>query len=140
LFGELAIQSTLLVPNAQDQSKPITVIFTIFFDVPSNVYVASVYVPPLDNANVFNGVMAQIAARYRASFDAFLKTTHLAESPPGRSDWLSDTAKYSGRMYLYYDNFVSQDDLANFRLLFSQNGADVEFRGPSYLRYKEGIK
>ena len=139
-FGELAVQSTLLIPNVEDQSKTITVPFTIFFDVPSNVYVASVYVPPIDNLNVFNGTMTQIATKYRASFEEFLKKIHLTESPPDQPDWLSDTANSSNRIYLYYENFVSQDDLAKFRLLFSQNGANVEFRGPSYLRYKEGVK
>jgi hypothetical protein len=82
----------------------------------------------------------KVATKHRALFDGLLKNIHLAESPPGQSDWLSDTAKSSGRMYLYLENFVPQDDLAKFRLLFSQNGANVEFLGPSYLRYKESGK
>jgi hypothetical protein len=73
---------------------------------------------------------------YAASFDNFIKTVRIEGAPPGRSAWMSNNMVFAKRIYLYHENFISQDDLARFRLSFSSNGADVEFRGPSYLQYK----
>jgi hypothetical protein len=80
--------------------------------------------------------MSSMAEHYRASFDNFLKKIRLAGTPPGQPAWMSNNMTFSKRIYLYHENFISQDDLAKFRLLFSNNGADVEFRGPAYLQYK----
>jgi hypothetical protein len=139
-FGELNLDSTLEISVINYKSSKIIVPFSLFFDIPSNVYVASIYIPPIDNINVVNYVIEQLANRYSASFDVILKNVHLAESPPGQSNWLSDTTKFSGRIYLYYDNLPSPDDLARWRLMFSQKGANVELRGQQYLQYKQASK
>jgi hypothetical protein len=81
-----------------------------------------------------------MAEHYRASFDNFLKDIRLAATPPGQSAWISNSAVFSKRIYLYHDDFISQDDLATFRLLFSHNGADVEFRGPAYIGPKQNSR
>lgn len=139
---ELSAQSYFIIsPSAAPAAHSDNyILFTIFFNVASNVYVTSLYIPPVEDKDVLSQVMNRLAERYRVSFGDFLKTVHLAEAPPGESAWISDNAIFSGKIYLYHENFISRDDLAIFRLLFSHNGADVEFRDPAYLQYKTGAK
>jgi hypothetical protein len=138
-FGEFGASAYLVSSSVtHGLSYNILLPFTLYFDSAYNAYVISMYIPPISDKNTFSNIMQAIPATYRQNFKDFLNIAHFSEAPPGRPAWTSDAAVFSGKMYLYHENVVSQDDLATYRLLFSKNGLDVEFRGPAYLSYKTG--
>jgi hypothetical protein len=138
----VAIQSvfvTHLSSSTASVQSSIHLPFIIFFSPEANAYVASIYFPPLSD-DLLPQLMYDVAEHYRELFENFLKTYPISGTPPGRPAWMSSNMVFAKRIYLYHDNFISEDDLAKFRLLFSNKGADVEFRGPSYLQYKTDEK
>jgi hypothetical protein len=77
-----------------------------------------------------------MAINYKAEYNVLLNNIHMGTAAPGMgSGWRSEDLKFSGRVNVYYENFLNDQELASLTLLYSSKEAAVQFRGPAYLEY-----
>jgi hypothetical protein len=97
---------------------------------------ASFYIPYLPKEENAYAVGQFIAQQHRGYIEEFNGRFHMASPRPGEmSSASNDRIKFNGRVFLYYDNFISDDHIAEIRLAFTKLHSDVVFRGPNYLAY-----
>jgi hypothetical protein len=102
----------------------------IYFDIQAKSEFYSFYIPITPRAY---GIMAGLAATYKKPISDLKKgLTVVARDPADSSATSIGDLTFSGRIYLYFDQEFSVEQLGSLEALYKQQNISVQFRGTPY--------
>ena len=109
----------------------------MYGDFQSKSVFISLYAPASDHA-------AELISWFANAYKDYLydarKNIHVWTASPGtQSQLLSDDLVFTKKIYVYYENILSTDQLRTLADLYAKEGTEVEFRGFNYLDYRKKI-
>jgi hypothetical protein len=124
--------------NLEYGRKNITLGFKMYFDFQANTKFISFYIPAMNRTELVYTTCVDVAGVYQKIMDQLAANLHMAQPSPGDSSvGLSENLKFTGRIFIYTENFLSDEQVAKLITLFAEKGASVTFRGPNYYTYRE---
>lgn len=128
----------IMNPNDPSKFGFVRVPYRIIDSFNSNAKFLSVYVPaiaregkPAPDAVV--SILEDVARNYpKYIADIQAKRTVQLVTPGGAGNGSTDATKFSGRIYIYYCNVLTYEQLGDLSKEFSAHGADVVFRDLGY--------
>jgi hypothetical protein len=104
----------------------------VYLDLEHNSYFGSIYIPPQPHLDDSINIATLLAGNYGNWFKQILAPFTLAAVSPTGGVYDSKAIRFTGRVYLYLDDPISDEDAARLTLRYAQHGALLDLRRRSY--------
>ena len=119
-------------PSKSEDNKDYELEFRLHCDFESLTKFISVYLPPSTYPNTSN-ICKVLAEQILGICDSLSEGVKVAASRYDDRMTEIDDLKFTGRVYIYHDTYLSDDEKDELRLFYKQRNVDPRFRGANYI-------